>query len=182
MHLKMSSAKMAAILSRSQCIKVVNTNQTKQTIVDILNEPQYAPFHLHDDVIQWKHLPRYWPFVRGIHRSAVNSPHKGQWRGDLMFSLICAWTNSRVNNRDAGNYRSHRAHYDVIVMDCSLSDCNELQVCQFVVCEMCGIALSSFVNAIAVINYIFFATPNGVGYHGTNIVCNNVWFFLHTTI
>ena len=23
----------------------------------------------HDDVIKWKHFPRYWPFVRGIHRS-----------------------------------------------------------------------------------------------------------------
>ena len=43
---------------------------------------------LHDDVIKWKHFPRYWPFVRGIHRSPVNSPHKGQWRGALMFSLI----------------------------------------------------------------------------------------------
>ena len=45
----------------------------------------------HDDVIKWKHFPRYWPFVRGIHRSPVNSLHKGQWRGTLMFSLICAW-------------------------------------------------------------------------------------------
>ena len=45
-----------------------------------------------DDVIKWKHFPRYWPFVRGIHRSPVNSPHKGQWRGALIFSLICAWT------------------------------------------------------------------------------------------
>ena len=47
----------------------------------------------HDDVIKWKHFPRYWPFVRGIHRSPVNSPHKGQWRGVLIFSLICAWIN-----------------------------------------------------------------------------------------
>ena len=31
----------------------------------------------HDDVIKWKHFPRYWPFVRGIHRSPVNFPHKG---------------------------------------------------------------------------------------------------------
>ena len=23
----------------------------------------------HDDVIKWKHFPRYWPSVRGIHRS-----------------------------------------------------------------------------------------------------------------
>ena len=42
----------------------------------------------HDDVIKWKHFPRYWPFVWGIHRSPVNSPHKGQWRGALMFSMI----------------------------------------------------------------------------------------------
>ena len=47
----------------------------------------------HDDVIKWKHFPRYWPFVRGIHRSPVNSPHKGQWRGALTFSLIWAWIN-----------------------------------------------------------------------------------------
>ena len=33
-----------------------------------------------DDVIKWRHFLRYWPFVRGIHRSPVNSPHKGQWR------------------------------------------------------------------------------------------------------
>ena len=70
----------------------------------------------HDDVIKWKHFPRYWSFVRGIHRSLVNSPHKAQWRGALMFSLICAWTNGWVNNRGAGDLRHHCAHYDVIVM------------------------------------------------------------------
>ena len=42
-------------------------------------------FEIHDDVIKWKHFPRYWPFVRGILRSPVNSPHKGQWRGALVF-------------------------------------------------------------------------------------------------
>ena len=47
----------------------------------------------HDDVIKWKHFPRYWPFVWGFRRSPVNSPHKGQWRGALMFSLICVWIN-----------------------------------------------------------------------------------------
>ena len=30
---------------------------------------------IHDDVIKWKHFPRYWPFVRGIHRSPMNSLH-----------------------------------------------------------------------------------------------------------
>ena len=72
--------------------------------------------HVHDDVIKWKHFPHYWPFVRRIHRSPVNSPHKGQWRGALMFSLICVWINGWVNNREAGDLRRHRAHYDVIVM------------------------------------------------------------------
>ena len=47
----------------------------------------------HDDVIKWKHFPRYWPFVQGIHRSPVDYPHKGQCRGALMFSLICALIN-----------------------------------------------------------------------------------------
>ena len=70
----------------------------------------------HDDVIKWKHSPRYWPFVQGIHRSRVNTPHKGQWRRDLMFSLICAWINGWVNNGEAGDLRRHRAHYHVTVM------------------------------------------------------------------
>ena len=71
----------------------------------------------HDDVIKWKHFPRYWPFVRGIHRSPVNSPHKGQWRGALIFSLICAWINGWVNNGAAGNLRRYRVHSGVTVME-----------------------------------------------------------------
>ena len=70
----------------------------------------------HDDVIKLRHFPRYWPFVRGIHRSPVNSPHKGQWRGASMFSLICVWINGWVNNREVGDLRRYRAYYDVIVV------------------------------------------------------------------
>ena len=47
----------------------------------------------------------------------VNSPHKGQWRGALMFSLICARINDWVNNREAGDLRPHPGHYDVSVME-----------------------------------------------------------------
>ena len=36
-------------------------------------------YRSHDDAIKWKHFPRFWPFVRKIHRSPVDSPHKGQW-------------------------------------------------------------------------------------------------------
>ena len=79
-----------------------------------------VPYHLivHDDVIKWKHFPRYWPFVRGIHRSSVNSPHKGQWRGALMFSLICA-LNKRLSKQSLGWWfetpaRSSWRHCNVI--------------------------------------------------------------------
>ena len=70
----------------------------------------------HDDVIKWKQFPRYWPFVRGIHRSPVNSPHKGQSRGALLLSLICARINGWVNNPEAGDLRRHPTHCDVIVL------------------------------------------------------------------
>ena len=72
--------------------------------------------HVYHDVIKWKHFPRYWPFVRGIHRSPVNSPHKGQWRGAFMFSLICVWINGWVNSREARDFRRYRSHYDVTIM------------------------------------------------------------------
>ena len=65
----------------------------------------------HDDVIKSKHFPRHWLFVRGIQR------YKRQWRGALMFYLICPWTNNWANNGDASDLRRHRAHYDVIVMN-----------------------------------------------------------------
>ena len=55
-------------------------------------------------------------FVNGIHQWLVDSPHKGQWRGALIFSLICAWTNSWANNQDAGDLRHHHAHYDITIM------------------------------------------------------------------
>ena len=97
--------------------------------------------HIHDDVIKWKHFPRYWPFVRGIHRSPVNSPHKGQWRGALMFSLTCAWINGWVNNHGVCDLRRHRAHYDVIEM---------LNVCPTKT-TFCCMVLVPYVNSLALI-------------------------------
>ena len=34
----------------------------------------FCCYELHDEVIKWKHFPRNWPFVRGIHWSPVTSP------------------------------------------------------------------------------------------------------------
>ena len=64
---------------------------------------------------------RYWPFVRGIHRSPVNSRHKGQWRGALVFSLISTRINGWVNNEGVGDLRRYGTHYDVTVMSTTVS-------------------------------------------------------------
>ena len=67
----------------------------------------------------------------GIHRSPVNSPHKCQWRGALMLSLICVGLNGWINNREAGDLRRYGTHYDVTVMvsmvpasDCPYKPCS----------------------------------------------------------
>ena len=79
----------------------------------------------------------------GIHRSLVNSPHKGPWRVVLMFSLICVWINGWVNNREAGDLIRYRAHYDVIVMiiwDHILLDILVVPIrFRFIICIYCDI-------------------------------------------
>ena len=78
--------------------------------------------------------------MQGIHGSPVNSPHKGQWRGALMFSLIYAWINGWVNNREASDLRRHRAHYDVTVMSLcdSYSYSNSFEACT------CGVSYNMY--------------------------------------
>ena len=75
----------------------------------------------------WRHQMETFSALLAI--CAGNSPvpgefpaHKGQWRGALMFSLICVWINGWVNNREAGDLRRYHAHYDVIVMDMTLKN------------------------------------------------------------
>ena len=62
----------------------------------------------------WRHqmetFPRHYPFVRGIHRWPVDFPHKGQWRGALMFSLICIWTNWYADLQVKPLLRSYRLY------------------------------------------------------------------------
>ena len=73
----------------------------------------------------WRHQMEIFPALlvlcAGNSPVPMNSPHKGQWRRALMFSLICVWINDWVNNREAGDLRRHRGHYDVNVM-CQPSD------------------------------------------------------------
>ena len=76
----------------------------------------YGMSFSHDDVIKWNHFPRYWPFVRGIHRSWWIPRTKASDAELWCFSLTCAWINDKVNNRETGDLRRHRGHYDVNVM------------------------------------------------------------------
>ena len=74
---------------------------------------------MHDDVIKWKHFPRYWPFVRGIHRTPVHRwiPRRKGSDGELWCFLWSApWINGWEKNCEVGDLRRHRAHYDVIVI------------------------------------------------------------------
>ena len=80
------------------------------------NPPVTDRFPLHDDVIKWKHFPRYWPFVRGIHRSGDFPAQRPVTRRFDLFFFICARINDWVNNREAGDLRRYRGHYDVTVM------------------------------------------------------------------
>ena len=100
-----------------RCYVYLKNNNTGSTFICMDDIYRWLLFNqsysFHDDVIKWKHFPRYWPFVRVIHRSPVNYPHKDQWRGALMFS---SWINGWVNNGEAGDLMPHRIHYDVIVM------------------------------------------------------------------
>ena len=50
-----------------------------------------------------------------------NSPVTGEFPAQ---SANCAWINGWVNNREAGDLRRHRAHYDVIVMYCKFTATN----------------------------------------------------------
>ena len=64
-------------------------------------------------------IPRSWwrhpiETFSAMHRSPMDFPHKGQWRGTLI-SMICAWTNGWANNQDT-NLIHHRPQYDVSVM------------------------------------------------------------------
>ena len=72
--------------------------------------------HIHDDVIKWKKKSALVAFCARNAPVTGEFPHKGQWRGALMFILICTWINGWVNNREAGDLRHNPAQYDVTVM------------------------------------------------------------------
>ena len=68
----------------------------------------------HDDVIKWKHFMCYWLFVRGIHQWIPRTKASGAGLWCLLWSA--PWINTWVNNREPGDLRRLRAHYDATVM------------------------------------------------------------------
>ena len=110
-------------MTSSWALAVLNQLQSYTCFLSLttLWMPRRVCVHVyaHDDVIKWKYFSRNWPFVRRIHRSPVNSPQKGQWRGALIVRPLCF--DLRLNKRLSKQswcwwLRRHRAHHDVIVM------------------------------------------------------------------
>ena len=89
----------------------------------------------------------------------VNSPHKGQWRGALMFSLICERINSWVNNGEAGGLRRHRGHYDVIVMITLILYCTHLFVC---ILYYSDVIMSVMGSQITIVSSVYSTVCSGV--------------------
>ena len=118
----------------------------------------------HDDVIKWKHFPRYWPFVLGIHRSPLNSPHKDQWSGALMLPVICARIDVWPNNREAGELRRNRAHYDVTVMHARI--CMPTSLVRF---DSCKSLCKLWTNVFPIVDVMGVASKNA----SPNPVCVN---------
>ena len=103
--------------------------------------------------------------VWGIHRSPVNSPHKGQWRGYLIF-FICAWTNSWANNGDSEDLRHHRAHYGVTVMGFCLNFGVWLvpyltHIVYFVLSHYTDVIMSSIASQITSLTIVYSAVYSG---------------------
>ena len=110
---------MSRDLSPNKC-QVVCSSVIWPSYGKIVNGLQHSDADVFPGTGSWwrcemEKFPCYWPFVWGIQLSQINSPHKGQWRGALMFSFICAWINGWVNNREAGDLRHYCAHYAVLV-------------------------------------------------------------------
>ena len=65
----------------------------------------------------WRHQMETFSALLAI--CVGNSPHKSQWGGGLRWCFLWSapWINGWVDNREAGDLRRHRAHYDAIVMN-----------------------------------------------------------------
>ena len=89
----------------------ISGERAGQSMVPLPSPPHASRHALYDDVTKWKHFPRYWPLMRGIHRSPVNPPHKGL-QAHIKENIKAPrhwplWWNWRVNCRTKGQYEEN---------------------------------------------------------------------------
>ena len=106
--------KIKTFLSQSRSTILGFVNAMREHKIRLYVPAQHNTILLHD-INKWN-ISRVTGPLWGESTGNWWIPHKGQWHGALMFSLICAWTNGWANNRDSGELRRHCAHYDVTVM------------------------------------------------------------------
>ena len=110
-----------------------------------------------EHITRWRHQMETFSTLLAIcaGNSPVNSPHKAQWRGALMFSLICVWINGWANIREVGDLRRYRAQYDVIVVNEMGFFCQNTHNIQFISRPWCN-------HSTAFTKYVFIG---GVSYY-----------------
>ena len=74
----------------------------------------------HDDVMVWKHFPSYWPFVRGFHRSPMDSPHN--WSATQSSDVLFAVSPDKLWNKQSRCWWSETPwrSCDITVLECPL--------------------------------------------------------------
>ena len=122
--------------SSSDIARRVNMNlNARINNIKIQLSTNCMPDSWEEHVPLWRHQMEIFSTLLALcaGNSSVNSPHKGQWRGALMFSLMCVWTNSWSNNGYAGDLRRHHVHYEVTVILLRVSAILEvLQTAQYI--------------------------------------------------
>ena len=86
-------------------------------------DTQYINMSTHD-VITWKRFLYYWPFVREINKSLVDSFGKSLWYGALMFPLLLGWIKCWTNSRVAFLFQMtlYSCGVTVMTITCSAMD------------------------------------------------------------
>ena len=112
---KISSSQITGVMIGSFWFQLTANNYKHGLKKMLYMSANCLPFMGKDDLMMTSSNGNIFRVTGHLCRSLVNSPHKGQWRGALMFSLIRVWIKGWVNNREAGDLRRYRGHYDVIV-------------------------------------------------------------------
>ena len=153
---------------------------TKQTKYEPCAWDVGIPSEAHDDVMKWKHFLRYWPFVRGIRPGEFPAPRPVTRSFDVF--LIFAWTNSWVNNGNAGGLRLHHADFDVIAMSENSAVSDVIRYVWFISCRAdihsCMAYFDSFASTLF---YLLIAHSIWISYLTFIVKEFKSWIFLYLT-